>query len=82
MKSKYNFDIMQSELVSLKDRIKYINQAMEDLPPDIKAKLMVQTSELHTLVEELTLKIDELKKTSTSDWISKSRSSTTPQKPS
>lgn len=81
MKHKFSFDTMQSELIALKDRINYLHQAMEDLPGDIKTKLMVQTTELHTLLEELTLKLDELKKSSTSHWSSTGGGSNGPTKP-
>ena len=62
MDPKFYCDAMHSELVALKSKISDIYRAMENLPPDIKFTLMGQTSELHTLMEELTVKINELKK--------------------
>ena len=54
---------MHAELLALKVKIYEIYRATECLPQDLKTRLTGPTSELHSLMEELTVKVNEFKKT-------------------
>ena len=68
MDPKYYCHTTYSELTGLKARLYDILKALNNKPKDVRTKLMDQAKELHTLVDDLTHKIDQLKVQCPADW--------------
>lgn len=68
MDPRYYCDVMQSELTGMKARIYNIIAAVDKMPADKKGSLAPELSDLHLLVDELSSKIDTLKKECPADW--------------
>jgi hypothetical protein len=68
MDAKYYCDVMQSELTGMKARIYNIIAAVDKMPDGKKSELGPELSEMHSLVADLSGKIDSLKNECPVDW--------------
>ncbi len=66
--AKYYCETMYSELTGLKARIYEIYRALDGMPKETKDQLIPRTTELHVLMENLSEKIDRLKRECPVDW--------------
>ena len=68
MDPKYYCDVMQSELTAMKARIYNVIAAVDKMPAGKKGELAPELSDLHSLVADLSSKIDDLKHECPADW--------------
>lgn len=68
MDAKYFCDTMQSELTGVKARIYAMVRELERMPAEEQEKRSAEITEMNTMIDDLTVRIDKLKSECPADW--------------